>query len=37
MHPIHYRLPFPTDFLEFAGNKYIVYADRFTGWVEVKL
>ena len=26
-----------TDFFEFAGNKYIVYADRFTGWVEVKL
>ena len=26
-----------TDFFEFAGNKYIIYADHFTGWVEVKL
>ena len=26
-----------TDFYDLAGNSYIVYADRYTGWVETVL
>ena len=26
-----------TDFFELSGNKYLLYADRFTGWIEIIL